>query len=161
MEIAAYYAAILRRHCTSAAALQGLLADYFDLPFEVQPFCTEWYRLRPDELSVLGRGNCTLGSITLGARQPLRGRRPRLRMGPLSRADFENFLPNAPGSRALAAFLGLFKLGGMPFEVQLVLRQQEVIQMTLGRGYKLGHGYCLGRREMAREFSYCYELALN
>lgn len=158
-EVAAYYAAVLRSHCTSTMALQGLLVDYFNLPFEVQPFIPEWYQLQPDELATLGRGDCTLGSITLGRRQRVCGRRPRLRMGPLSRADFDNFLPEAPGAQALAAFLGLFSLGGMRFEVQLVLRKQDIVRATLGRGHQLGRGYCLGRPEMAGEFSYRYELA--
>jgi type VI secretion system protein ImpH len=121
------------------------------------------YKLRPEELSILGRQNCILGrGLTLGPRQPLRGRRVRLRIGPMSRADFEYFLPEARGASALAAFLRLFKLDGMAFEVQLVLRAQDVIPMQLGRGHKLGHGYTLGRQVPARDFDgYRYELALS
>ncbi|GAB2866377.1 type VI secretion system baseplate subunit TssG [Pseudoduganella ginsengisoli] len=158
-EVAAYYAAVSRSHCVPATALQGLLVDYFGLPFEVQPFHTEWYRLQPNELTVLGRGNCTLGSITLGARQRVRGRRARVRIGPLRRADFDYFLPHAPGAQALAAFLGLFKLDSMRFDVQLVLRKPDITRLQLGCGHQLGRGYCLGRPETAGEFSYFYELA--
>ncbi len=58
--------------------------------------------------------------------------RVRVRIGPLSRERFNEFLPGGEGHRALSAFTDFFGRGELDFEVQLVLARDDVPPVILG-----------------------------
>lgn len=132
-EVPAYYAAMLRHRPMSACALAGVLTDYFDLPFEVVQFVGKWENLEQSELCLLGKQNCLLGQgIILGPRSWERSSCVELRIGPLSREQFDDFFPGAPGIRALKALMLLVSAPAIDFDVRLVLRAADVKPIVLG-----------------------------
>jgi type VI secretion system protein ImpH len=92
--------------------------------------------LAPAEQSTLGgRGTAALGqAAVLGERCWRPDLRVRVRIGPLSRAQFERFLPHAAGARALRTLLGLFAAPTLGYEVVLVLARTELRPVRLAGG---------------------------
>jgi type VI secretion system protein ImpH len=142
----AHYAALLRHRAVSADLIESVLADYFELPIRVEQFVSRYDRLGNGERCLLGVQSATLGEgAVLGERVHERHTRARVHIGPLSIADYENFLPGAPGAAALNQLLALFATPTIRFELRLILRAVDI--PTLGfdapYGNRLGYDTCL------------------
>lgn len=149
-EVRAHYAGLLRHRPLSGEVLVGVLREYFRLPFNLEQFVGAWETLGPDERGRLGHGNCILGrNAMLGPRYWRRDLCVCLRIGPLSRSDFQRFLPGTSASKALKAMLALFAIPNLRFEVRLILRAQDVLPARLSLGPRLGHGSFLATRPSA------------
>jgi type VI secretion system protein ImpH len=143
-----YYAGLLAQRPRSAVNLEALLADYFGLPVRVEQFHGCWLQLEPASQSQLGLSGCELGvSVVVGTRVWDVQSKVRLRLGPLRRKEFDNFLPDpSPLPQRKAFFLLVhlvrFFLGPeLDFDVQLVLRAPDVPGTRLDRsglGPRLG-----------------------
>ena len=93
------------------------------MPVKIEPLIGVWESLPAPQQAQLGRSNCGLREgVLLGARINRCDTLVRIRIGPLSKAGFERFLPHGPGAAALQAMLGAFCTIGIAFEVRLVLR---------------------------------------
>lgn len=135
----AYFAAQIRSRVVSAPVLAGVLSEYFAVPFAIEQFAGLWDVLEPDLRSRLGEGNCLLGhGATAGGRIWRHDLAIRVRIGPLDRAGFDRFLPGAPATRALGKLLRAFCTGISHWEVQLVLRAEDVRAVRLHGGARLG-----------------------
>ncbi len=126
-----FYAGLLAPQPRSAQALRQLLEDYFQVPVEVQPFAGKWIRL-PVESQTCFDGFQTistqLGSgVVVGDEVLDHQSTTRIRLGPLTREQYLDFLPR-PEARAypaLAAWLKFFARGQFDFEIQLVMQRNE------------------------------------
>jgi type VI secretion system protein ImpH len=148
-EVPAYYAAMLRHRPMSARALSGLLTEYFALPIDVIQFVGKWDDLERSELSVLGVQNCVSGQgMILGPRCWERSSCVELRIGPLMRAQFDQFLPGGSGIRTLKALMLHVSAPAIDFQVRLVLRAADVKPIVLGEplNARLGWGTFLVTR---------------
>lgn len=131
----AYYAGAIRQRPVSAALMQRVLADYFQVPLVLEQFVGAWYRVPAGQATRLGHANASLGSSALaGDRVWQRDLRMRLSIGPLRREQFDDFLPGGSAEQALAKWLSLLTGGTLEYEVRLVLRQQDVRGSGLGAG---------------------------
>ena len=120
-------AAAIRQRPTSAALLQQVLSDYFSVPLVLEQFVGRWYAVPREHQTQLGATNAVLGTAAMvGSRVWQRDLRVRLRIGPLARADFEQFLPGAKAALALKKILTLFTGVCLEYEVQLLLRAADV-----------------------------------
>ena len=164
-EAAAYYAALFAHRPTSARLVAGVLAEYFGVPIIVKQFIGRWDKLAETELFKLGVQNATFGQgATLGTRVWERRSRVELRIGPLSMAQFEQFLPGASCFKALKRMLGLFAIPSLEFEMRLVLRAAEVKPMRLGAasGARLGMGaFLITKPETRDRDDLVYELRMQ
>lgn len=135
----ARFAAPLRSRVVSADLIAGVLGACFGVPVRVEQFTGRWDVLEPGQRTRLAQGNCVLGAgATAGARllRPELG--IRIRLGPVSAAEFARFLPEQEGSRALAALLARFAID-VPFrELQVVLRREAIHGVRLGGPTRLG-----------------------
>jgi type VI secretion system protein ImpH len=132
-EALAGYATAIRHRPVSATYLQQVLGDYFQAPVRVEQFVGGWYRVPPSQYTRLGGTSTVLGATArAGARVWQRDLRVRLWMGPLTRAQYRNFLPGAPGALALRKMLTILCGTTLEFEVKLILRQQDVTGCRLG-----------------------------
>jgi type VI secretion system protein ImpH len=129
-----YYAGLFASRSRPADGLERLVGDYFDVPAAVEQFVGEWRR-------VDGGGQCELG--TDAAPSMLGGgvvgdeawdaqARVRLRLGPLSRAQFDAFLPGGPAYAPLRALARLYADDETGVDVQLVLSRDDVSPVVLG-----------------------------
>lgn len=140
--VIAYFAGMLQQRPRSAALLERLLGGYFGLPVVLEQAVGHWSRMAPHEQCALGADACLGENTMLGERSWRPDLRARLRIGPLSREVFERFLPSGDMAAALRRILAWFAAPGVDFEVQLILRADEVGPSRLAAapatGFRLG-----------------------
>lgn len=130
------YAGLLGMQGRSAVALEALVSDYFGVPVEVEQFVGGWYPLDLPTQCALGDESCESTQLGLGA---VAGdevwdqqAKARIRIGPVSRAQYEQFLPGAPAHAALRGLVDFFGGDQIDFEVQLVMEGEDVPPCVLG-----------------------------
>lgn len=131
-----YYAGLLVQRPHSAVALQQLIADYFEVPVEVQQFCGTWHRLdrgtqtclddRPVPSACLG-GGALVGDEVWDLHAGV-----RVRLGPLDLPQYLEFLPGNPGHRTLSSMVRFYANDEFQFEAQLVLKREQAPACELG-----------------------------
>ena len=142
--LSAHFAGMLQQRPCSGVVLERMLADFFGVAVRLEEAVGHWDVLQPIEQSALGV-NAELGeNILLGERSWRPDLRARLRIGPLEGAAFARFLPSGDASAQLAAILRRFAEPTVGFEVQLVLRAQDIRPLQLGGSANSGAGR-LGR----------------
>lgn len=152
-----YYAGPFAQQHRSAVMLERLLVDYFDRPCRVVSFVGRWLKLRPEEQTRLGaRGSFNrLGADAVAGRKVWDVQsKYRIRVGPLSFADFREFLPGGRAAARLMDLARFYDRGELDFDVQLVLRKEEVPACRIGRdpgAARLGRSAWLKRREFDRD----------
>ena len=94
-----YYSGLLSLHPRPAAALERILWDYFDVPVEIEQFVGAWHRLEESN-------QCRIRAGTPGRRNNWAAGRSsgdeiwdqqsgvRIKLGPLSMAEYLDFLPS-------------------------------------------------------------------
>jgi type VI secretion system protein ImpH len=130
------YVALFGPHARSAEALQAILHDYFGVPVEVEQFAGEWYRLEPsaqcsmtDQISdseQLGTG------VVVGDEIWDQDSRVRIKLGPLTLAQYLEFLPEGSAYEPLRALVKFFSNDELDFEAMLILRRDEVPSCEIG-----------------------------
>jgi type VI secretion system protein ImpH len=158
----AHYAGGVRQRPASVAMTQKILADYFEVPMRIEQFVGHWYHVPKDQCSKLGSGNALLGKTALaGTRVWQRDLRVRLWVGPLTRKQFNEFLPGGARAEALSRWLGLLTGVCLEYEVRLILRAEDVRGASLGGedSVRLGLDAFMTTRpsEHARDDA-CYEI---
>jgi type VI secretion system protein ImpH len=152
------YASFFARRHRPAVVLEGLLQDYFGLAVRVLQFSGRWLNLEPGDRSTIGAAGAhnALGvSFVLGTRVWDEQGAFRLRIGPLSFEEFQRFLPDGPAFRTLAQMTRLFVDAEFDFDVQLVLKAEDVPACRLssqpGGGARLGRFAWLTSRTPDRD----------
>lgn len=132
-----FYCGLLGMRQRSAVALRQILEDYFQVPVEIEQFVGGWYglseraRCRVDDEAPpdgAGLGEGTVVGDEIWDPQA----RVRIRVGPLSRERYDEFLPGESAHEALRTLARFFADGQYDFEVQLVLAREEVPGIVLG-----------------------------
>jgi type VI secretion system protein ImpH len=128
-----YYAGHFAHAPRTAAALEALLGDYFELPICVEQFSGQWLVLSeldrsrmPSRDFPFGR-NAQLGvNWVVGERVWDVQSKFRLRVGPLTYEQFRRLLPRSAGLRPLCQMTRTYVGAEFDFDVQLVLKAREV-----------------------------------
>ena len=131
-----YYSGLLAQHPRSAVALEQILNDYFEVPVEVEQFAGGWYRLDTNTQTCLeGRSRYSeqlgVGAV-VGDEVWDQTARVRIRIGPLSLAQYKEFLPTGSAFEPLRVLTRFFSNDEFDFEIQLVLKRHEVPRCELG-----------------------------
>ncbi|MEO3711527.1 type VI secretion system baseplate subunit TssG [Roseateles flavus] len=151
-ESLAFHAGMLQRRRVSAAELGPALSRHFGVPVLLESFVGAWYALPEEQTGRLGQRQMRLGQDTLlGERVWQRHLRVRLRVGPLTRQRYRDFLPGARATRALRSLLRLLIDPCMEVELQPVLRREDVQGARLGGEALLGWDSRLGHRPAAAD----------
>jgi type VI secretion system protein ImpH len=131
-----FFAGILGQRPHSAHALELLLNDYFEVPFEVIQLVGGWFRLDDTTECCIGGRSTPSEQLGLGAvvgdevwNQQARA---RVRIGPLDLENYLDFLPNGSAYESLRALLRFWTNEEIDFEVQLILEREEVPRCQLG-----------------------------
>jgi type VI secretion system protein ImpH len=153
----AFAGAFAQRH-RSAVMLGRLLSDRSGMPVEVLQFQGHWLRLDPEDRSSLGasgRNNALGRTLVVGERVWDVRSKFRLRLGPLSIEQFEAMSPDGRAFRSLCQMARLYVDGELDFDVQFVLRADEVPECRLSggsaRGARLGRDAWLRNRPIGRD----------
>lgn len=125
-----YYSGLFALMPKSALALESIVGDYFGIPVEVEPFVGTWRTLHQPDYCVLGDNiseACMLGwGAVAGDEIWDQQSRVRLKLGPLTAAQYRDFLPSGAAWPELKAMLRGFYGRDLEFEVQLILRREDV-----------------------------------
>jgi len=130
------YAGLLAAAPRSAAGLAILLSDYFGVPVDVCQFEGEWYTLDPDQcthVGVAGRNNAIGQTAVVGTRVWIQDAGVRLRIGPLTAAQFGELLPGGVAHGALAEMVRVYAGADLKVRLQLLLRPEDLAQARLGQ----------------------------
>jgi type VI secretion system protein ImpH len=131
-----FYVGLLAMPTRPAVALELLLEDYFGVPVDVEQFVGGWYAI--DEASQCALGDESSASAQLGFGAVAGDEiwdlqaRARLRLGPLTRAQYDTFLPTGRAYEELRALTKFFTGEQVDIELQLVLARDEVPPVSLG-----------------------------
>jgi type VI secretion system protein ImpH len=130
-----FYVGLLGVPTRPAAALEQMLADYFGVTAEVEQFVGAWYPLeRATQCELDEDGASTqlgLGAVAGDELWDLQSR-VRVRLGPLTREQYDRFLPGGSAHDQLRALTRFFGNDQLDFEIQLVLARDEVPPCRLG-----------------------------
>lgn len=131
----AYYSGLHAQRPHSAVALAAILQDYFKVEVDILQFQGCWLRLEPDQYSRIGKQGAyhKLGeSVVIGRFVWDHQAKFRVRIGPLDKETFDDFLPIGNAFMALKKFVDWYKPLGQHFDMQLVLRKKEIPRCRLG-----------------------------
>jgi type VI secretion system protein ImpH len=132
-----FYTGLLSLQPRSAAALEQVLEDYFRVPVEVEQFVGGWYTLsRRDQCLFEDRpslSNQLGGALVVGDAVWDQQCRVCIKVGPLTAQRYLEFLPEGKAHRSLCALSQFFGKGQVEFQLQLILKRDEVPVCELGR----------------------------
>lgn len=143
-----FFAGRLLQQSRNAEGLKGLLERFFRIPVGVVEFVAEWMRLPPSAHLRLGQSSEVAGlGLTAVTGEYVRGcqQRFRLRLGPLSRAEFNNFLPGGEALRQLIAAVKTYVGEEKAWDVQLVLKRVDLPATKLGQNGRMGLTTWMGK----------------
>ncbi|HEU0119942.1 MAG TPA: type VI secretion system baseplate subunit TssG [Bryobacteraceae bacterium] len=133
-----FYSGLLSSRHRPASGLANLIADYFDVPCDVQQFIGAWYPLSEESLCIFETADDISEQLGVGAivgdevydQQSA----VRLVIGPLTLRQYRDFLPDGSAHIPLRELARFYAGPSMDFEVQLILAMEEVpaCHTTLG-----------------------------
>jgi type VI secretion system protein ImpH len=128
-----------------AVSLEAMLTCYLKVPVQVQQYQGQWIRLEESNQSSLGAMNHAMGrSTVVGDRIWNIQGKIRVRLGPLTYKQFQEYLPDrsaVPQRKAiflLAQVVRLYVGQELDVDFQLVLKKEEVPGTRMGRGQGFG-----------------------
>lgn len=128
-----YYGGHYAHRPRTANSLERLLADYFDLPVDLEQFSGQWLYLSQSEQSCLPSArhpqglNMVLGeSVIVGERVWDTQSKFRVRLGPVDYAWFSRLMPTGDALGRLGDLVRLYVGSEFDFDVQPVLQAPEV-----------------------------------
>jgi type VI secretion system protein ImpH len=165
-----FHAGTLVRQVRNAEGLAAIIRQFFRVPAAIEEFVGHWLHLGPRERSYLRRGGAALASgAVLGARVWDHQSKFRIRLGPLTLAQYEAFLPagsSGPASlrgggtllRKLVDWVRFYLCFELDWDVRFQLKRDEVPALKLGQQGQLGWTTWLGTRRSAADAD---DLCLN
>jgi type VI secretion system protein ImpH len=130
-----YYCGLLAQRHRCAVGLGGILEGYWGYHFAIEQFRGQWLNIAPEfqtSLIPLG-GNTDLGvNVVVGERVWDVQSKFRVSIGPLTYDQFCSLLPNTLAFSKLANLTRVYAGRQFDFDVQLVLRKEEVPASRLG-----------------------------
>ena len=144
-----HYTGFLSCQSKSAEGLRALLADYFRLTVSIEQFSGEWLTIQDSDLTRLGESPLTgdLGrSAILGSRVWACQHKFRIRFGPLNLYEYLSLLPDGYRLEQLIAIIRNYIGDELSWDVNLVLKKDQVPSAQLGETTHLGWTSWLGER---------------
>lgn len=149
-----YFAGRLSNQTRHAEGLESILREYFEIKTELQTFVGRWMDLPADSLCQLGASPETgrLGLTTIvGSRIWEAQLNFRIRMGPMSLADFKRLLPSGVAFKRLKRWVLNYCGEHFFWDAQLVLLAGEVPETCLGQSGQLGWTTWLKTKPFTRD----------
>jgi type VI secretion system protein ImpH len=113
-----------------------MIADYFDINVEIDEFAGSWCKLdSPMQtcLDEIENDSARLGFGAVAGDEVWQDESAvRIKLGPLSLEQYLEFLPGSDAYEALKALTRFFSGDELDFEVQLILKQDDVPACELG-----------------------------
>jgi type VI secretion system protein ImpH len=149
-----HYSGRLACQTRHAEGLRALLEDYFRIQVHIEEFVGHWIDIPPDCRCRLGETRRTglvgrtavVGSKLWDCQQKF-----RLRFGPMRLADYERMLPGGGSLVRLAAWVRNYTCDEFSWDLQLVLKKEEVPKTLMGHYGRLGWTTWLQSKPFGRD----------
>ncbi|OSQ51927.1 type VI secretion system baseplate subunit TssG [Marivita geojedonensis] len=146
-----HFAGVLSAAPKNAEGLVAVIGGFFDAPVSLEEFVGAWLTLEPDDRWQLG-GLGGLGTTAcIGERVWSHSSKFRLRIGPLTLEEYKRFLPGTPALRRLRAIVRNYVGDQLDWDVNLVVRGEDVPQAQLGSTTQLGLTSWIGSEDHPAE----------
>lgn len=136
-----HYAGRLVGQTRNPEGLQAILADFFNLPVTIENFVGHWLPLSETSRCRLGTSPTTglLGvTAVIGERVWDCQYKFRIVIGPMPLEEFQRFLPGSDSLRRLVAWVRNYVGDQLLWDVNLILKREEVPPLKLGEETQLG-----------------------
>jgi type VI secretion system protein ImpH len=136
-----HFAGHLSAQTKHAEGLASILSAFFTMPVRVDGFIASWLSLPASDYTRMGGGRATAGlgqSALLGARVWSRQDKFRIVFGPLSLRDYERLLPGGLSFHRLIPIVRNYAGDVLIWDVNLILKREEVPGTRLGQQGRLG-----------------------
>ena len=143
------YAGLLACQTHHAEGLQAIIEDFFRLPARIKEFVGAWMDLPKNGRCRLGQSpeTGTLGLTAIaGARVWGCQQKFRIVLGPVDFAHYQRLLPGGDSLRRLVALVRNYIGDELNWDLNLILKREEVPALKLGGSGRLGWSTWLGRR---------------
>jgi type VI secretion system protein ImpH len=136
-----YFAGRLACQTRNAEGLEAIIQEYFEIKTEIQTFQGRWLDVPADSLCKLGDSpetgslgiNSIVGSQIWDCQLSFRAR-----LGPMSLRDYERMLPGGDAFERLKYWVLNYCGEHFIWDIQLVLKTDEVPDICLGKSGRLG-----------------------
>jgi len=142
-----HFAGHLGAGARSAHGLSALLAEFFEVPVEVEEFVGSWLELEASDQWAMGRAVGLGHGTGLGAKVWSRNAKFRLVIGPLSLTDYRRLMPGTGSLERLRDIVRNYVGDTMDWDVNLILRAEDVPPAILGETASLGQSMWTGPRD--------------
>ena len=149
-----HYAGRFAGQTRNAEGLQAILADFFHLPVTIETFVGHWLPLDFSSQCRLGESPATglLGATAvIGERVWDAQYKFRIIIGPIGFLEFQQFLPGKARLCRLVAWVRNYIGDELLWDVNLVLRKEEVPPLKLSEGAQLGWTTWLSSQPLAHD----------
>jgi type VI secretion system protein ImpH len=136
-----HFAGHLSTQTRHADGLASILSAFFTMPVRVEGFVSSWLSLPASDYTRLAGGAATAGlgqSALLGARVWSRQDKFRIVFGPLTLAEYDRLLPGGLSFHRLIPIVRNYAGDVLIWDVNLILKRDEVPGTRLGRQGRLG-----------------------
>ena len=121
------YVGLIAQRPHSSNALGNILSDYFGTTAKIDQLFGQWLALDSEDYSRLGAKNSTLGvNAIAGTSIWDQQSKFRVKLGPLTFKQFQDFLPNGSAHKPLGSIIRFMVGPELDFDVQLLLKQKQV-----------------------------------
>lgn len=134
-----HFAGLLSQGPKNAEGLVSILSAFFDAKVEVEEFVGTWLELESEDRWALGSKSGLGQETSIGSQVWTRSAKFRLRIGPLSLEEYKRLLPGTPSQRRLAAIVRSYVGPALDWDVNLILKADEVPPSVIGESTQLGH----------------------
>jgi len=134
-----------------AEGLVSILSAFFQAPVALQQFVGSWLELEPSDRWQLGRAAGLGFSTSVGTRVWSRSSKFRVRVGPVDLPTYRRLMPGRGALERMEAIIRNYVGEAMDWDVNIVLRAEDVPRSALGSA-ALGQTSWLGtRRDLGRD----------
>ena len=149
-----HFAGHLSAQTRHADGLAAILSAFFTMPVAVNGFRGAWLSLPLRDRTRLSGGAETAalgGSVLLGGRVWSRQHKFRIVFGPLRLAEYERVLPGGLSFHRLLPIVRNYAGDVLAWDVNLILRREEIPAIRLGQAGRLGWTTWLMPRSSAHD----------
>ncbi|SFO84657.1 type VI secretion system protein ImpH [Cohaesibacter marisflavi] len=141
-----HFSGLLSASPRNESGLVAILKRFFNAPITIESFVGSWLHLEPHDRGRLGAVALGQGA-NLGEKVWSREAKFRIRIGPLSLADYERLLPGGRSIKRLGAIVRTYAGDTLEWDVNLILKKEEVPPTILGANSALGQTSWIGTRD--------------
>ncbi|MDC9592069.1 type VI secretion system baseplate subunit TssG [Xenorhabdus sp. IM139775] len=138
----------LSRQGHSAEGLRKILLFYFKVPVRIVQNVPQWLKTETQDQARLAAGRhipCLGKSAILGIAVYDIQHKFRIELGPLTRAEYDKFLPGQPKSRQVRDWVDQYLGIEYVWDIRLILDKSDITEMYLSETVQLGLNSWLGK----------------